>query len=300
MQLRWLAKSGCFVQDLVQVECDSLEDALLVYAEGMRNRKVASHQLNRDSSRSHCLMTLNLKSVDGEAGRLSLVDLAGSERLAESGSEGQHAKETSHINRSLFALGNVISALADPRKRTGHIPYRDSKLTRLLENSLGGNGRTLMVACISPSDKHLDETCNTLHFASRAKNIASFATVQVDSSAAMVESLKLSVRRLREENDSLHERLEQRPQLSLSASPKRRSSPRSTAGGDAPESPGAADELALADELSEAREENESLRAENGQLRTAFASVQRENQILQQKIERLEHIFDEESALAGS
>lgn len=84
---------------------------------------------------------------------------------------GEALKETGHINKSLFALGKVISSLADSRRRGGHIPYRDSKLTRLLMDSLGGEGRTLMLACCSPSSHHLDETLNTLHFASRAKNV---------------------------------------------------------------------------------------------------------------------------------
>ena len=108
--------------------------------------QVSSHQLNKDSSRSHCIMTLHIHrghvaaGAGASGGRLVLVDLAGSERLSESRSEGEQVKETGHINKSLFALGNVISALADPRKRTGYIPYRDSKLTRLLMDSLGGDG----------------------------------------------------------------------------------------------------------------------------------------------------------------
>lgn len=129
--------------------------------------------MNSDSSRSHCIMTLYLsrRGEAGAGGRISFVDLAGSERLTESLTSGSGVRETAHINKSLFALGNVISALADSRKRGGHIPYRDSKLTRLLIDSLGGEGRTLMIGCCSPSSHHLDETLNTLHFASRAKNI---------------------------------------------------------------------------------------------------------------------------------
>jgi kinesin family protein 12 len=116
---------------------------------------VGSHLLNKDSTRSHCMMTLHLTALHGDgktsSGRLCFVDLAGSERVMESKTTGDALKETAHINKSLFTLGNVISSLANPRRRGGHIPYRDSKLTRLLTESLGGHGRTLMLACCSPS-----------------------------------------------------------------------------------------------------------------------------------------------------
>ena len=116
---------------------------------------MGSHLLNKDSTRSHCMMTLHLTALHGDgnasSGRLCFVDLAGSERVMESRTTGDALKETAHINKSLFTLGNVISSLADPRRRGGHIPYRDSKLTRLLTESLGGHGRTLMLACCSPS-----------------------------------------------------------------------------------------------------------------------------------------------------
>ena len=162
LQLRNHPQTGAFVENLLQVECEGISDAMMVFAEGTRNRKVGSHNLNKDSSRSHCMMTLYLdrRNLVGGGGRITFVDLAGSERLDESQSKGDAAKETGHINRSLFALGNVITSLADPRKRGGHIPYRDSKLTRLLQDSLGGSGRTLMLACCSPSSHHLDETTN--------------------------------------------------------------------------------------------------------------------------------------------
>merc|ERR1719443_1045761 len=115
------------------------------------------------------MMTLHLTAHHASgrsSGKICFVDLADSERVMESRTSGESLKETGHINKSLFTLGNVISALADPRKRSGHIPYRDSKLTRLLQDSLGGDGRTLMLACCSPSSHHLEETLNTLNFAS--------------------------------------------------------------------------------------------------------------------------------------
>ena len=210
LQLRSSAKSGAYVENLLQVECESVADAMMVFAEGTRNRKVGSHALNRDSSRSHCLMTLHLARRDAPHlhGRVCFVDLAGSERLPESHSTGEAAKETGHINKSLFALGNVISALADSRKRGGHIPYRDSKLTRLLQDSLGGEGRTLMLACCSPSSHHRDETLNTLAFASRTKNIQNRPVVPADGGgSSLLQQMHHTIRALQEENASLRHRL---------------------------------------------------------------------------------------------
>ena len=222
LQLRSHAKTGAFVENLLQVECEGVADAMMVFAEGTRNRKVGSHSLNRDSSRSHCLMTLHLTRRDnpGALGRVSFVDLAGSERLPESHSRGEAAKETGHINKSLFALGNVISALADAKKRGGHIPYRDSKLTRLLQDSLGGDGRTLMLACCSPSSYYRDETLNTLSFASRTKNIANRPVVQTEGNGAnLLQQMHQTIRALQEENASLRHRLVAQPMPPPTAAP---------------------------------------------------------------------------------
>ena len=213
LRLRDHAKTGAFVESLLQVDCEDVGDAMMVFAEGTRNRKVGSHNLNKDSSRSHCMMTLYISRRDilGPGGRISFVDLAGSERLPDSQSRGEAAKETGHINRSLFALGNVISALADSRKRGGHIPYRASKLTRLLMDSLGGDGRTLMLACCSPSSAHLDETLNTLNFASRTKNIQNRPVAQTDGGAPLLLQMQQAMRALQEENSTLRARLAQQP-----------------------------------------------------------------------------------------
>ena len=224
LQLRWQVKTGAFVENLLQVDCESVIDAMAVFNEGTRNRKVGSHLLNKDSSRSHCMMSLYVQRADlgGPEGRISFVDLAGSERLSESHTAGDALKETGHINKSLFALGNVISALADARRRGGYIPYRDSKLTRLLMDGLGGEGRTLMLACCSPSSHHLDETLNTLHFASRSKNIQNRPVVQqVDTSGTLVQQMQAAMRSLHEENAALRSRLES----PLSESPRRSAAP---------------------------------------------------------------------------
>ncbi|CAL9071109.1 unnamed protein product [Musa textilis] len=160
--------------------------------QGSLNRATGSTNMNNQSSRSHAIFTITLEQMrklgpisaadsgpngdvtdDYLCAKLHLVDLAGSERAKRTGSDGLRFKEGVHINKGLLALGNVISALGDEKKRKegAHVPYRDSKLTRLLQDSLGGNSRTVMIACISPADINAEETLNTLKYANRARNI---------------------------------------------------------------------------------------------------------------------------------
>ena len=129
------------------------------------------------------------------AGKLNLVDLAGSERQSKTGATGERLKEATKINLSLSALGNVISALVDGRCR--HIPYRDSKLTRLLQDSLGGNTKTLMVACLSPADNNYDETLSTLRYANRAKNIRNKPRINEDPKDALLREYQEEIKRLK-------------------------------------------------------------------------------------------------------
>ena len=126
------------------VECANVDDLVAVLHEGMKNRRTGSHELNKDSSRSHSILTVYIISESESQGQLirkygkiSFVDLAGSERLKESKSHGDMVKETGNVNRSLFVLGKVISGLSDKKNKQPHIPYRDSKLTMLLMDSLG-------------------------------------------------------------------------------------------------------------------------------------------------------------------
>jgi len=121
------------------------------------------------------------------------VDLAGSERLKRTGAVGDRAKEGISINCGLLALGNVISALGDKSKKASHVPYRVSKLTRLLQDSLGGNSRTLMIACVSPCDRDFVETLSTLKYANRAKNIKNKVTINQDKSSRMVSMLQQKI-----------------------------------------------------------------------------------------------------------
>ncbi|CAK9177037.1 unnamed protein product [Ilex paraguariensis] len=169
--------------------------------QGSLSRATGSTNMNNQSSRSHAIFTITVEQMrklnpvspdDGSlnecmndeylCAKLHLVDLAGSERAKRTGSDGLRFKEGVHINKGLLALGNVISALGDEKKRKEgvHVPYRDSKLTRLLQDSLGGNSRTVMIACISPADINAEETLNTLKYANRARNIQNKPVVNRD------------------------------------------------------------------------------------------------------------------------
>ena len=161
--------------------------------------------MNAESSRSHSIFTIiiEMSSLDAasgkemlRAGKLNLVDLAGSERQKKTGATGLAAIEGSKINLSLSNLGNVISALSDGKSK--HIPYRNSKLTRLLQDSLGGNTKTLMIAAISPADYNHDETLSTLRYANRAKNIKNKPKINEDPKDTMLREYKEEIERLRQ------------------------------------------------------------------------------------------------------
>lgn len=170
---------------------------------GNKNRSVGETLMNKDSSRSHSIFMLFIetaeKSPTGEdryvAGKLNLVDLAGSERISKTGAAGDRLKEAQKINLSLSALGNVISALVDGK--TQHIPYRDSKLTRLLQDSLGGNTKTVMIANCSPADYNFDETLSTLRYASRAKFIKNKPIINEDPKDALLKEYAEEIKRLK-------------------------------------------------------------------------------------------------------
>eukprot|EP00529_Nitzschia_sp_RCC80_P024321 CAMPEP_0113449978 /NCGR_PEP_ID=MMETSP0014_2-20120614/5584_1 /TAXON_ID=2857 /ORGANISM="Nitzschia sp." /LENGTH=447 /DNA_ID=CAMNT_0000341285 /DNA_START=48 /DNA_END=1387 /DNA_ORIENTATION=- /assembly_acc=CAM_ASM_000159 len=164
--------------------------------EASQRRVVASTKMNAVSSRSHAICVLRVQGVLEDStkfqSKLTLVDLAGSERIKKTGAEGGRRKEGININKGLFVLGQVVSALAEQRpKYKRKPPYRDSKLTRLLQDSLGGNSRTIMVACVSPADFNIDETINTLRYATSARNIKNTATRNVVKSISAEEAAKL-------------------------------------------------------------------------------------------------------------
>jgi kinesin family protein 18/19 len=163
-----------------------VQEVMDIIVRGNEYRTMSPTEANATSSRSHAVLQINVSSKDRNASvnephtmaTLSIIDLAGSERASATKNRGERLLEGANINKSLLALGSCINALCDPRKRN-HVPYRNSKLTRLLKFSLGGNCRTVMIVCVSPSSAHFDETQNTLRYANRAKNIQTKVTKNV-------------------------------------------------------------------------------------------------------------------------
>ncbi|CAO3594903.1 unnamed protein product [Absidia cylindrospora] len=183
---------GVYVKDLLEVYVGSSDEVYEVMRRGSNNRVVASTNMNAESSRSHSIVviTITQKNVDtgaAKSGKLYLVDLAGSEKVGKTGATGQTLEEAKKINKSLTSLGQVINALTDGK--SSHVPYRDSKLTRILQESLGGNSRTTLIINCSPSSYNESETLSTLRFGMRAKSITNKAKVNVDLSPAELKAL---------------------------------------------------------------------------------------------------------------
>lgn len=194
---------GMYVKGLSSITVDCYEDMDEILAIGSANRSVGATCMNTDSSRSHSIFIIDLEMSihHGEgkeffrSGKLNLVDLAGSERQGKSLATGERFREATRINLSLSALGNVISALVDGKIK--HIPYRDSKLTRLLQDSLGGNSRTLMIACISPGANNYEETLTTLRYAKRAKNIKNRPRINEDPKDSLIKKYQEEIQQLK-------------------------------------------------------------------------------------------------------
>ncbi|XP_016006064.2 kinesin-like protein KIF21B isoform X2 [Rousettus aegyptiacus] len=219
------ANGGIYTTGVTSRLVSSQEELTQCLRQGALSRTTASTQMNLQSSRSHAVFTIHLCQtrlcaqpgpVDDTAtglpegtapareyetltAKFHFVDLAGSERLKRTGATGERAKEGISINCGLLALGNVISALGDQSKKVAHVPYRDSKLTRLLQDSLGGNSQTVMVACVSPSDRDFMETLNTLKYANRARNIKNKVVVNQDKASQQIGTLRAEVARLQME-----------------------------------------------------------------------------------------------------
>ncbi|XP_055438325.1 kinesin-like protein KIF1B isoform X2 [Bubalus kerabau] len=201
---------GPYVEDLSKLAVTSYTDIADLMDAGNKARTVAATNMNETSSRSHAVFTIvfTQKKHDTETNlstekvsKISLVDLAGSERADSTGAKGTRLKEGANINKSLTTLGKVISALAEvskKKKKTDFIPYRDSVLTWLLRENLGGNSRTAMVAALSPADINYDETLSTLRYADRAKQIKCNAVINEDPNAKLVRELKEEVTRLKD------------------------------------------------------------------------------------------------------
>jgi len=227
-----------FVQGLTVVNCElGAADLHAVALEGHKNRTVASHNLNEDSSRSHSILTVYVEcryqeqdesgEMDGSAsgkggeaiqwvryGKISFIDLAGSENLKTSGiTGGEHLKETANINKSLFALGTVISTLGDistgKKSKNTFVPYRNSKLTMLLADSLGGRALTMMIACASPAAASVEETKRTLAYAATTRNIQNKPEIAVDPRTKLLLRFKEECDRLKAENMALRQFISQ-------------------------------------------------------------------------------------------
>ncbi|KAJ2366067.1 hypothetical protein H4S01_002908, partial [Coemansia sp. RSA 2610] len=189
--------NGVYVKGLMEVFVSSIDEVYQVMRQGAKNRVVAYTNMNAESSRSHSIFQITIEQKDTvsgktKMGRLFLVDLAGSEKVGKTGATGQTLEEAKKINKSLSALGMVINALTDGKST--HIPYRDSKLTRILQESLGGNSRTTLIINCSPSSFNAAETVSTLRFGMRAKSIKNKAKVNQEFSPA---ELKLMLKKTR-------------------------------------------------------------------------------------------------------
>ncbi|XP_069911917.1 kinesin-like protein KIF12 isoform X1 [Oryctolagus cuniculus] len=251
---------------------------------GLSRRRSSAHTLNQASSRSHALLTLyiscqtpqQMPPVDSGAppagGKLCFVDLAGSEKVAATGSRGELMLEANSINRSLLALGHCISLLLDPQRKQSHIPFRDSKLTKLLADSLGGRGVTLMVACVSPSAQCLPETLSTLRYASRAQRVTTRPQAPKSPAAKQPQRLETEMLQLREENRRLRLQLDQSdPKASAQSGARLAWAQRSLYG-----------------MLQEFMLENERLRKEMSQLQSSRDLARAEQRVLAQQVHELE------------
>ncbi|KFV97579.1 Kinesin-like KIF7, partial [Fulmarus glacialis] len=228
IQIREDDKGNIVLCGVKESEVEGLDEVLSLLEMGNTAKHTGATHVNRQSSRSHTIFTVTMEQRRG-AGRLPLhhhhpsvpasgqrpggqvlvskfhfVDLAGSERIVKTGNTGERLKESIQINSGLLALGNVISALGDPRRKGSHIPYRDSKITRILKDSLGGNAQTVMIACVSPSSSDFDESLNTLNYASRAQNIQNKAVVNCRKETEHVEELHLQIKNLQKALEQRH------------------------------------------------------------------------------------------------
>ncbi|XP_047157412.1 kinesin-like protein KIN-4A isoform X1 [Vigna umbellata] len=220
IQIRETANGIITLAGITEIAVSTLHEMSAYLEQGSLSRATGSTNMNNQSSRSHAIFTITLEqmhklhsvsttndSSDEDMGeeylsaKLHLVDLAGSERAKRTGSDGLRLKEGIHINKGLLALGNVISALGDEKKRKEgvHVPYRDSKLTRLLQDSLGGNSKTVMIACISPADVNAEETLNTLKYANRARNIQNKPVVNRDLISNEMQQMRQQLKYLQAE-----------------------------------------------------------------------------------------------------
>ena len=210
LELHEKTDTGVYVKGLSFFAAKTSDEIRKIMHIGSKNRSVGSTAMNEQSSRSHSLFQITVErselGADGKqhirVGKLNMVDLAGSERLAKTQATGDRLKEATKINLSLSTLCHVISSLIDPK--ASYIPYRDSKLTRMLQDSLGGNTKTVMIANVGPSEYNYDETINTLRYASRAKSIKNKPRINEDPKDALLREYQEEISKLKEQLSALN------------------------------------------------------------------------------------------------
>ena len=212
------SSKGVMVPNLTQHKIEKCADLVSMMKQGNARRKMAMTNSNQFSSRSHAIIQFIIEKRDRAKdvvdtytqSKFLLIDLAGSERAAVSDNKGMRQIEGANINKSLLSLGNCINILSDPNKRGAFVPYRDSKLTRLLKDSLGGNTKTIMLACVSPCNLHYEETSNTLKYASRARRINRVITSNVKEVEMHISHYKEVIDSLKNEIELLRRQLNEK------------------------------------------------------------------------------------------
>ncbi|XP_063505705.1 kinesin-like protein KIF27 isoform X6 [Pongo pygmaeus] len=234
LHIREDEKGNTVIVGAKECHVESADEVMSLLEMGNAARHTGTTQMNEHSSRSHAVFTISICQVhknmeaaeDGSwysprhiVSKFHFVDLAGSERVTKTGNTGERFKESIQINSGLLALGNVISALGDPRRKSSYIPYRDAKITRLLKDSLGGSAKTVMITCVSPSSSNFDESLNSLKYANRARNIRNKPTVNFSPESDRIDEMEFEIKLLREALQSQQAGVSQTTQIHREGSP---------------------------------------------------------------------------------
>nr|XP_012635274.1 kinesin-like protein KIF27 isoform X3 [Microcebus murinus] len=234
LHIREDEKGNTVIVGAKECHVESADEVMSLLEMGNAARHTGTTQMNEHSSRSHAIFTISICQVekntkapeDGSwysrrhiVSKFHFVDLAGSERVTKTGNTGERFKESIQINSGLLALGNVISALGDPRRKSSHIPYRDAKITRLLKDSLGGSAKTVMITCVSPSSSDFDESLNSLKYANRARNIRNKPTVNFSPDSDRMDEMEFEIKLLREALQSQRTSVSQTSQIHREGTP---------------------------------------------------------------------------------
>ncbi|XP_012327557.2 kinesin-like protein KIF27 isoform X1 [Aotus nancymaae] len=234
LHIREDEKGNTVIVGAKECHVESADEVMGLLEMGNAARHTSTTQVNEHSSRSHGIFTISICQVQKNmeaaedrswyspqhiVSKFHFVDLAGSERVTKTGHTGERFKESIQINSGLLALGNVISALGDPRRKNSHIPYRDAKITRLLKDSLGGSAKTVMITCVSPSSSNFDESLNSLKYANRARNIRNKPTVNFSPKSDRIDEMEFEIKLLREALQTQQASVSQTNQIHREGSP---------------------------------------------------------------------------------